>query len=253
MHSYKNNLLDKSEKEKQVCIYCQSKNHISTRCINVQNVETRKTILRSSGRFYLCLNKGHRIQRCKVEYACAKCSSKRHNVSICKKVKQDKEIKNEDNNEAPPAEKVVVQVNSNLQSILLQTAKAEIFNCDENRKASSRILFDSYSQRTYCTDKLRKTLKLKSVRKEKILMKRFASNEGVLKVLDVLQICVRGKTKTVNVYIEALCIPLLCLPLQDQALNGVFNENYDYLKDQVHSNTRVSTQVNTSQHESTRV
>ena len=97
-----------------------------------------------------------------------------------------------------------MQVNSNSQSVLLQTAKAEIFNCDQNRKASSRILFDPGSQRTYCTDNLRKTLKLKSMRKETILMKRFASDEGVLKVLDVVQICVRGRTKTVNVYIEAL-------------------------------------------------
>ena len=92
-------------------------------------------------------------------------------------------------------------------------------------------MFDPCSQRTYCTDNLRKTLKLKSMRKETILMKRFASDEGVLKVLDVVQICVRGKTKTVNVYIEDLCIPLFCSPLQDQTLNGVFNKNYDYLKD----------------------
>ena len=28
----KNNRLDKSDKEKQACVYCQSKNHISTRC-----------------------------------------------------------------------------------------------------------------------------------------------------------------------------------------------------------------------------
>ena len=137
--------------------------------------------------------------------------------------------------------------------ILLHTAKAEIFKCDENRKASSRILFDLCSQHNYCTDNLRKTLKLKSVRKETILMKRFASDEGVLKVLDVLQICVTGKTKTVNVCIEALRVPLLCSPLQDQTLNGVFTENYNYLKDQVYSNTRVSTQVNTSQHKSTRI
>ena len=121
-------------------------------------------------------------------------------VKMLNKIK----IKNEDNNEASPTENVVMQVYSNSQSILLQTAKAEIFNCDENRKASSRILFDSCSQRTYCTDNLRKTLKLKSTRKETILMKRFASDKGVLKVLDVVQICVRGKTKTVNVYIEAL-------------------------------------------------
>ena len=86
------------------------------------------------------------------------------------------------------------------------------------------------SQRTYCTDNLRRTLKLKSVKKETILMKKFASDKGVLKVLDVVQICGRGKAKYVNVYIEALCIPLLGSLLQDQRLNGVFNENYDYLK-----------------------
>ena len=48
---------------------------------------------------------------------------------------------------------------------------------------------------------------------------------------DVVEICVRGKTKNVNVYIEALSIPFLCLSFQDQTLNVVFNENYDYLKD----------------------
>ena len=60
-HSYKNNRHEKSEREKQVCVSCQSKNHISTRCVNVKNVGTRKNILRSSGRCYLCLKKGHRI------------------------------------------------------------------------------------------------------------------------------------------------------------------------------------------------
>ena len=53
---------------------------------------------------------------------------------------------------------------------MLQTAKAEIFNRDESRKASSRILFDPCSQRTYSTDNLRKTLKLKTVKKETILI-----------------------------------------------------------------------------------
>ena len=136
-HSYKNNRLDKYEREKQVCVYCQSKNHISTRCVNVKNVETRKNILRSSGRCYLYLNKGHRIQHFRVKYACAKCSSKTQNVSICEKVKQDKEIKNEDDNEAPPTKNVVMQVKSNSQSILLQTTKTKIFNCDENSPVRS--------------------------------------------------------------------------------------------------------------------
>ena len=62
-------------------------------------------------------------------------------------------------------------------------------------------------------------------------MKSFASDKGVLKIVDVVQISERGKTKNVNVYIEAPCIALLCLPLQDQKISGVFNENYNYLKD----------------------
>ena len=81
--------------------------------------------MRSSGRCYLCVNKGHRIQHFRVKYACAKCSSKTQNVSICEKVKQDKEIKNEDDNEAPPTKNVVMQVKSNSQSILLQTTKTK--------------------------------------------------------------------------------------------------------------------------------
>ena len=50
-------------------------------------------------------------------------------------------IKNEGNNETPPTENVVMKVNSNSQSILLQTARAQIFNYDENEPCS---------QRTYC-------------------------------------------------------------------------------------------------------
>ena len=72
----------------------------------------------------LAFNKGHRIQHCKIKYTCAKRSRKRQNVSIYEKDKNDKEIKNEDNNEAPPTENVIMQVNSKSHYVLLQTAKA---------------------------------------------------------------------------------------------------------------------------------
>ena len=100
------------------------------------------------------------------------------------------------------------------RTVLLHTTKAEILSSDENIKASSRILISQCSQGTYCTGSLRKTLKLKTVRKETNLMKRFSSGEGVLKILDVVQVCARGKTKNVNVFIETLCIPLLCSPIK---------------------------------------
>ena len=47
------------------------------------------------------------------------------------------------------------------------------------------------------------------MKKETNLMQSFKTDKGVLKILDVFQICVRGKTKNVNVYIVTLCILLL--------------------------------------------
>ena len=40
-------------------------------------------------------------------------------------------------------------------------------------------------------------------------MKIFATEEDVLKEIDVVQICVKSKTKSTNVYIEELSIPFL--------------------------------------------
>ena len=62
-------------------------------------------------------------------------------------------------------------------------------------KASGRILFGQCSQGTYCTYSLQKTLKLKTVRKETNLMKSFVSDERVLKILDVVKICLREKLR----------------------------------------------------------
>ena len=41
-------------------------------------------------------------------------------------------------------------------------------------------------------------------------------DKGVLKELDVVQICVKGKLKTINSYIEALCIPPIYLSMPNQ-------------------------------------
>ena len=56
-----------------------------------------------------------------------------------------------------------------------------------------------------------------------ILSKCFAPDEGVLKELDAIQICVKGKLKAITAYIEALCIPFICPPLPNQNID--FSEN----------------------------
>ena len=65
------------------CCYCQQ-GHSSSNCRVVTQVEVQKQILRSSGRCYTCLRKGHIGRDCRSKGRCARCNG-RHHISICKK------------------------------------------------------------------------------------------------------------------------------------------------------------------------
>ena len=45
------------------------------------------------------------------------------------------------------------------------------------------------------------------IRREKIVVKRFGSLDGIFKVADVVQLCVQGKTNGLNIFIEAIVTP----------------------------------------------
>ena len=152
--------------------------------------------MKKAGRCFLYLSKGHLKKHCKVKYSCVKCDSKDHNVSICDKINE----KNYDAKERQDENSHTLQIHSNPQSILFQNAFIKVLNTEE--KHYCRVIFDSGSQRTYCTKSLKDILNLKPICSELILVKRFATEEGVLKEIDV-----KSKTKSTNVYIEALSIP----------------------------------------------
>lgn len=63
------------------CCYCQQP-HPSTDCTSVPNVSARKEILKTSGRCFYCLRKGHLGRNCRSMRKCQKCKS-RHHTSIC--------------------------------------------------------------------------------------------------------------------------------------------------------------------------
>ena len=91
-------------------------------------------------------------------------------------------------------------------------------NIDESQSLTSRILFDSGSQRTYVTDNVRKQLKLKTIRKENIMIKTFGQiNDSEMKSLDVVQFKVKYRSENKYVFVEALCVPVICSPL-DKAI-----------------------------------
>ena len=112
--------------------------------------------------------------------------------------------------------------------IILQSALADVCDIHEKRTENTCILFDGGSQRTYLTDELRDRLGLKCIRKEKLILKRFASNEGLWRCLDVVQICLKGKDG-MDVYMEALCVPHICSPLKVPVVSWTKSQ-YKYLQ-----------------------
>ena len=63
------------------CCYCQLP-HSSTDCTSVPSVNRQKQILRTSGRCFNCLRKGHLGRNCRSPRKCLKCDG-RHHSSIC--------------------------------------------------------------------------------------------------------------------------------------------------------------------------
>ena len=92
--------------------------------------------------------------------------------------------------------------------VLLQTARANVLSIDESAEVSTRILFDSGSQRTYISEKVRNALKLKTLRTEKVIIKTFGQSEtSVVQNLEVVQFKVRSKCEKGFMHVEALCVP----------------------------------------------
>ena len=59
--------------------------------------------------------------------------------------------------------------NSSSTVIISQTAKVTVLNPDKNYLTETRLLFDSFRQRRYCNDNLKRILNLKKVRTEVII------------------------------------------------------------------------------------
>ena len=106
----------------------------------------------------------------------------------------------------------------------------------------SRVLFDNCSQRTYNTTSLKKKLKLRTIRKVNILIQRFASDEGHTEELDVVQLCLRGKIKKLNYYVEALCVPYICSPLKEHFVQETQSQ-FNHLKDLQLSETKQQNEI----------
>ena len=74
------------------------------------------------------------------------------------------------------------------------------------------------------------------------MIQRFASDEGHIEELDVVQLYLRGNTKKLNYYVEALCVPYICSPLKEHFVEETISQ-FNHLKDLQLSETKQQNEI----------
>ena len=226
------------------CSYC-SKQHTSASCPNVTDIAARRAILRKKGKCFLCLKSGHIIKHCDSQRRCQKCGG-HHHVSICEKNaskpptlgsklgqqqnpvsnQQENQPKSETKSEAAQGtqtEASIMYVES-ITVVLLQTAQSLVGKVGSvmDQKHKTRIVFDSCSQRSYISNRMRNTLNVETVESENLLVKTFGDKASKVLAYDKVQVAVRHSA------MEGYSVPTICSPISNQSIK-VAPEEYQHL------------------------
>ena len=110
------------------------------------------------------LEKGHSTVLCKSKYSCNKCGGK-NRIVICS---FSKDKTNLSPTVSTADAKTSTDFSSSKNNILLQTASVSVCGVDYNNLDNVPLLFDCDSQQSYGSVKLRKQLKLPTLKSEKI-------------------------------------------------------------------------------------
>ncbi|CAB4024264.1 PREDICTED: uncharacterized protein LOC107331856, partial [Paramuricea clavata] len=243
------------------CSFCQIE-HTSASCFVVTDIEARKQILRKQGRCFLCLKRNHIARDCESRYMCKYCSGK-HHVSLCNnnsrqslatKSRQSLATRQESNSRQQLGNvqdslakeqttqsrdtkdtgntKETRNYHACLQdSVLLQTAKAKVGVGNKKLTTEVRVIFDSGSQRSYLTQRVRNKLQLPTGSTESLRIKTFGECETELTAsCETVNLAVGDITGRTRTQVEAFVVPVICAPLGNQEIDRAQVE-YKHLSD----------------------
>ena len=92
-----------------------------------------------------------------------------------------------------------------------------------------RLILDSGSQKTYITQRVKETLGLKSVTKEKLYIKTFGSDCSNVKTVDIVNVCLKNVSSDETLIVTAHVVPMICSPLSHQAVQFA-KQRYSHLE-----------------------
>ena len=211
------------------CCFCQQ-NHPSQNCQAVTGIDSRREVLRKTGRCYICLRKGHVSRTCRSRIKCLTCHG-RHHVAICSVAARPKTEEPKASTESDHTSGLNVQApayqpkTSNLwtytgKQVLLQTAQTTAFNPDcPTMSARVRIVMDTGSQMSYVTDAVRQQLALTSAGERSISIMTFGTNRANERSCECVRVGLTLRGDQFLIFklfsVPMICEPLTSLPLSD--------------------------------------
>ena len=238
------------------CSYCR-RDHPSSKCNVITDINSRKAILRNKAKCFICLKSGYIARNCN-SHRCFKCRN-RHHISICDKenpaIRHPTPKYNERTpkynermpkynertpkynertphyNERTPEYQTV---NTNFTGIttsvrtntLLQTARGIL--CAELGEEKVRILFDSCSQQSFINESLCRKLNLTVLRTEHMIIKAFESNSDEARIIKVVKAKIRSVNTNIWKDVELHVVPKICSSLAHQTIE-IAQASYEHL------------------------
>ncbi|XP_068717114.1 uncharacterized protein [Montipora capricornis] len=192
--------------------------------------ESRKKILRQKGKCFGCLRSGHVSRDCQAR--CHRCSGK-HHVALCS-VQYYPEYPittrraRDSNQEQTVSTNLYFTQDVNNKCILLQTARANVRSPHGGNSCNVRILFDSCSQKSYISSRLRSKLSLRPIGSDTVLIQTFGNNEPSLKQCSIVQFALECQDN-LTVFINAYEVELICGPITNQTIE-IAQQYYPHLQ-----------------------
>ena len=175
-------------------------------------------------RCFVCMKLGHLASKYRNDLKCYKCRG-RHHVAVCT-FKPERQSHESENSHTTVAGSNVLHV-SKSNSVLLQTARAQVCSPDERYSHNFRILFHSGSQQTYISPLVREILHLKASDRKNMSIKTFGHHQDT-KSLEVVKFAVKSVDKNMSIYVNAF-VSDICYPVENQQIN-LAQERYEHLE-----------------------
>ena len=218
----------KSSQHQILCVFCKQP-HWSDKCPVITDCEARKTYLRKGGRCFLCLKTNHKIQDCdkKKLRACFYCK-RLHNSAICPQRSGGSPKNNQDTPQSQTLNCNVHESSPKIKAnVFLQTADVIVENPLNSKQVKVKVLFDSGSQRTYVSDRIKNFLNITPERSENVNISTFGNTNSDIKTVDIVKLNLLTQSNE-KLTVHAMSYPYICAPLKHQPLDLVKNafENF---------------------------